>query len=99
MTTIERVPAEGLGLFDLIARIRRNMPRNKEVLALADYAESFYKKCQENVKPATKRGRKKSEAGDGFDKVAYMRGYMQKRRAAEKRKRDAKKRKGKRKAA
>jgi hypothetical protein len=52
-------------IFKLIARIRRAMPRNTDVMDLCDWAEA----------------RAVETEPEKFDRRSYMRDYMRKRRA------------------
>ena len=78
-------------LFKTIARVRRAMPRNHDVMEICDYAERKLLEPPliissdgngsvtiEQDFEAVKRN------ADKFDKTAYMRRYMRKRRAAAK---------------
>ena len=61
-----------------IGRLRRNMPRNPDVLQLCEFAEALMVRTPE-AKPKSKRA-----AEGSFDRRAYQRELMRKRRAAAK---------------
>ena len=87
-----------------IARVKRAMPRNSDVVTIADALEGFLTKPKASVLPTTHveapmpsvkpprkpkaKGEQKQTAG-GFSKTEYQREYMRKRRAVEAAKRDA----------
>ena len=61
-------------LFSVIARVRRAMPRNADVMRICDAAERSAVAVG-IAKVSLRRGANK------FDKTAYQRDYMRKRRA------------------
>lgn len=60
--------ADGEDLLVVVARVRRAMPRNPDVMAVCDAAERL------SIQP-------KASARVPFDRKAYQREYMRKRRA------------------
>ena len=62
-----------IDLLQVIAKVRRAMPRNPDVMAVCDGLETRLRQNVQEVKLAPAKPR--------FDKRAYQREYMRKRRA------------------
>jgi hypothetical protein len=68
-------------LLATIGRLRRAMPRNADVLAVCDGLEQHLT-GQNFAEPMQQAGRSVQSECPGFDRLAYQRKYMRKRRAA-----------------
>lgn len=76
-------------LIKAIARIRRNMPRNADVMEVCDYAESRLTELPLVITPLADgcveiKQVMRPDTSVKFDKTVYMRNYMRKLRAAKK---------------
>lgn len=66
-------------LHEAIGRLKRSQPRNEDTMAVCSALEAYLYRP-----PAELPRTVQTEAAGGFDKKAYQRDYMRKRRAMEK---------------